>query len=47
MECIRCLFDLQNIFTNFSRYIDAIHKITKSQITKSQKVFAIIIKKLI
>ena len=39
MECIRCLFGLQNIFTNFSRYIDAIHKsqnhkITKSQITK-------------
>jgi len=39
MECICCLFDLQNIFTNFSRYIDAIHKsqnhkITNHKITK-------------
>ena len=39
IECICCLFDLQNIFTNFSRYIDAIHKsqnhkITNHKITK-------------
>ena len=39
MERICCLFDPQNIFTNFSRYIDAIHKsqnhkITNHKITK-------------
>ena len=33
MECICCLFDLQNIFTNFLRYIDAIHKSQNHKIT--------------